>query len=92
MWVPLAGTIAASAELASPEKVAFNAGKDSSAPRNGLQEKIVDGGWSARRSARLLPRAIAWSEVQSTARSTMNCGTVALLNVIERARARRMLG
>ena len=32
----------------------------------------------------------AWSKVQSTERSTMNCGTVALLNVIARASARRI--
>ena len=91
MWAPRAGTRRALGEFTSPSKVQFISGcsirvRAMACSRKSLMDSRGEpGGAAAEYSARSNCRV-----VQSSARSSGNCGTVALLKVMARASARRI--
>src|SRR6185295_921538 len=91
MCAPLDWTRRAPGESGSPEKVVFMAGNSQSARATACNRKsFTDSLGEAAASVADDSARNACSKVQSTERSTMNCGTVALLSVIARTSARRI--
>src|SRR5580693_9626524 len=81
----------ASTDSGSPENVAFNAGNSIKVRATAWSRKSLTDNFGAAggRLAANSPR-MACNSVQSTELVTVNCGMVALLKLMARARARRI--